>query len=92
MWGVVKMFTSGHSKGGFDRTPRTPPGYGYAVVVLVAVVRIVLVALVVMAVVRIVLVALVVMAVAKTVLVLMAVAKIVLVVMAVVEIVRAFCL
>ncbi len=30
MWGVAKIFTSGHSKGGFDRTPRTPPGYGYA--------------------------------------------------------------
>ncbi len=29
MWGVAKIFTSGHSKGGFDRTPRTPPGYGY---------------------------------------------------------------
>ncbi len=31
MWGVAKIFTSGHSKGGFDRTPQTPPGYGYAV-------------------------------------------------------------
>lgn len=30
MWGVAKIFTSGHSKGGFDRTPRTPSGYGYA--------------------------------------------------------------
>ncbi len=26
MWGVAKIFASGHSKGGFDRTPRTPPG------------------------------------------------------------------
>ncbi len=32
MWGVAKIFTSGHSKGGFDRTHRTPPGYGYAYV------------------------------------------------------------
>ncbi len=29
MWGVAKIFTSGHSKVGFDQTPRTPPGYGY---------------------------------------------------------------
>ncbi len=29
MWGVAKIFTSGHSKVGFDRTPGTPPGYGY---------------------------------------------------------------
>ncbi len=29
MWGVAKIFASGDSKGGFDRTPRTPPGYGY---------------------------------------------------------------
>ncbi len=28
---MAKIFTSGHSKGGFDRTPRTPPGYGYGV-------------------------------------------------------------
>ncbi len=27
---MAKIFTSGHSKVGFDRTPRTPPGYGYA--------------------------------------------------------------
>ncbi len=27
MWGVAKIFTSGHSKVGFDQTP--PPGYGY---------------------------------------------------------------
>ncbi len=25
MWGVAKIFTSGHSKGGFNRTPRTTP-------------------------------------------------------------------
>ena len=32
MWGVATIFTSGHSKGGgFDRTPRTPPSYGYGV-------------------------------------------------------------
>ncbi len=24
MQGVAKIFTSGHSKGGFDRTPQTP--------------------------------------------------------------------
>ncbi len=24
MWGVAKIFTSGHSKGGFDRTPPEP--------------------------------------------------------------------
>ncbi len=29
MWGVAKIFASGHSKEGFDRTPRTNPGYGY---------------------------------------------------------------
>ncbi len=28
MWGVAKIFTSGHSKGGFDRTPRTPLATG----------------------------------------------------------------
>ncbi len=28
MWGVAKMFTSGHSKGGFNRTPRTPLATG----------------------------------------------------------------
>ena len=31
MWGVAKIFTSGHSKGGFNRTPQTPLGYGYAI-------------------------------------------------------------
>ncbi len=28
MWGVAKIFTSVHSKGGFDRTPRTPLATG----------------------------------------------------------------
>ncbi len=28
MWGVAKIFASGHSKGGFDRTPRTPLATG----------------------------------------------------------------
>ena len=28
IWGVAKIFTSGHSKGGFDRTPRTPLAMG----------------------------------------------------------------
>ncbi len=28
MWGVAKIFASGHSKGGFDRTPRIPLATG----------------------------------------------------------------
>ncbi len=45
MWGVAKIFASGHSKGGFDRTPRTPPGYGYAKYISVKVSRVVYVAI-----------------------------------------------